>query len=144
MKLVVRESMLDLLVFRLNTVTGQPLTASTFHWSGPADPNQIGRDLEVEYHLGHYQLDSHGRGLGFGLAQVVGAGPDDGPLETREIIGAGTKRQLWDRLHALLAGLDIGRALGRNDVWGRQVSLGDLDRMLRAARERGADDNRSE
>ena len=80
---------LDALVHVLNDITGQP-----FNPWGPGD------DGKSQYNVGNYHLDS-----AYGVVSLVQNTEGGGE---RTIIGRCTKRELYDRMHALIEGFRIG------------------------------------
>ena len=87
----ITESNLEALVARINDATGSP--------SEPYTKQPDGRYLAQ---IGNYHLDiAYG---GYALDRMVNEG---GGVSV--IIGRGTKRELWDKMHAFLRGFETAR-----------------------------------
>jgi len=87
----ITEKMLQMRIDRLNTITENPLT-----------PYSKGEDGKHRANVGNYRLDiAYG---GYALEQMCN---DGGGVNS--VLSRGTKRELFDKLCALIRGIEIGR-----------------------------------
>jgi len=93
----ITESNLKALVRRINEATGSPL-----------EPYTKQPDGTYKAGIGNYHLDiAYG---GYALDRMVN---DGGGASV--IIGRGTKRELWDKMHAFLRGYETAQEARRHD-----------------------------
>lgn len=85
----ITEKQLDALAKRINEITGNPTEYSSP--TGLDSPSMKGT-------IGHYHI-AHAYGR-VALEQTMNEGGG-----VRRILGSGTKRELWNEIHAFLAGL---------------------------------------
>jgi len=86
----ITEKQLEALAKRINEVTGNPTEYFTPTEAGPPYHSNIGN-----YHIDH----AYGR---VALEQTMN---ESGGV--RRILGSGTKRELWNEMHAFLSGLSL-------------------------------------
>lgn len=93
----ITESNLKALVLRINEATGSPVEPYTKQPGG-----------RYKARIGNYHLDiAYG---GYALDRMVN---DGGGVSV--IIGRGTKRELWDKMHAFLRGYETAQESRRHD-----------------------------
>lgn len=89
---------LDGLINRLNKLTGNPETYCT------TTKNEDGANASFKTNVGHYHV-SYAYG-GCELQQVVNEG---GAVSTPLNTGFTTKRDLYEKIHAFIKGIELGR-----------------------------------
>ncbi|MCP4612105.1 MAG: hypothetical protein GY845_25690 [Planctomycetes bacterium] len=97
----ITERMLDLLVDRINKITGSPMTTYTKDDKGNYAANACNYHLDWAYG-------------GVKLARICDDGHGVNDVSKQ---GFGTKRQLFDWMHAYIAGIDAGVEMTSNLTW---------------------------